>query len=475
MFNFQAAPAGAGRMFAVWLAFSLGVFEPVHAEPPGRSKPFKSAPGSVQVSFLPPPLADAAYSVGIYESKTGRLVRRLHESAPDEAFTAGLNGFITHWDRKDESGKTVPAGKYTARGWAVGEKLAVEGVDVIGNGWTDEDEDLRVVRVEAICLMPGDDGLAVLATMAGNTVELLRIVPAEEGRLLWRHNLAAPPVKAWASAPRLSAGAGTIYVDGGKATRAFAAEDGHETGIEREEDFTLKRAETPSPAASAPSCPGRDGSRWVVAEAGLTQLSASGETLRQLPVTPPEPAPRAVSASEKADRLYLWEETEGWQRVRGLEWLETKQENGQPVSEWKTFFERSIRRPDPALGLEDPATAKAASPVVELPLARNPLEPGKRQSGRLRAGFDEKGSYLETADGLRLRQISERPNLRAVKLVKGKAAGALTFYQTDGAAWDEFALTGVPASLMAFDAGEFELTATGEKHPEGAATEPRDL
>ena len=193
-----------------------------------------------------------------------------------------------------------------------------------------------------------------------------------------------------------------------------------------------------------------------------------------------------MSASPTADRLYLLEEADGWQRVRGLEWSENKQEGATAVSEWRTFFERSIRRPDPALGLEDQATAGAPSPVVEMTLVRNPLAGrGRRAAGsnaaKLRAGCDEKGSYLETADGLRLRKSSERAHLRAVKLVKAStaeakdasAAGALTFYQTDGAAWDEFRVTGA-TRMMSFDAGEFELTATGEKIPEGESSAPRE-
>ena len=47
-------------------------------------------------------------------------------------------------------------------------------------------------------------------------------------------------------------------------------------------------------------------------------------------------------------------------------------------------------------------------------------------------------------------------------------------FQNDGAAWDEFSIEGVK-NMMAFDAGEIDMTADGEKtHPEKAA-EPPDL
>ncbi len=436
----------------------------VRAEPPVRP-----APGSVQVMFLPPPLeVEAVYSVGVYETKTGRLVRRLHEDVEDGAFTAGLNGFITSWDRKDDAGKTVPAGRYAARGWAVGE-MKVEGVDILGNEWTNEDGDLRVQRVEAISLVPADGGLVVLATMADAKVELLRVAAADTGRIGWRRELGSPSVSAWGTVPRLDAAEnGSIYLSAGQATRVFAVDDGREMGIEREDDFTLPAKEAP---ALTPT-PGRDGSIWSVGPTGLRQSTPNGEVLRRLPTTPGEPAPRAVAASRTADRLYLLEESDGWQRVRGLEFSETKPEaDGRPVSDWKTFFERNIHRINSVLGLDK----NAPSPVVELPLAENPLEPGKPSRAKLRAGFDATGSYLETADGLRLLPVSARPNLRAARLGRDpKAPGRLLFYQFDGAAWDVFSVSGVPAALVGFDAGEFELTADGERHPPPPADEPRD-
>ena len=93
---------------------------------------------------------------------------------------------------------------------------------------------------------------------------------------------------------------------------------------------------------------------------------------------------------------------------------------------------------------------------------------------KLGAGFDDKGSYLSTADGLHLRRISQRSNLVATKLSKSKTAGNLTLFQNDVAAWDEFSIEGAK-NMMAFDAGEIDMTADGEKtHPEKAA-EPPDL
>ena len=457
---------------AVWsvvLASSALVQPPVGASPP--------APGSVQVMFLPPPLEEGAvYSVGIYETKTGRLVRRLHEDTEDEAFTAGLNGLITFWDRKDDAGKIVPAGRYAARGWAVGEMKA-EGEEILGNDWAAEDESLRVKHVDAICLVPADGGLVALVAIPGTLWEMLRLDGA--GKILWRELLTGDYA---GCIPALYLAENTDYV------LVRWPGDKPPPGVGRTH-FNLEGPKAPvifseflhplDPTISV----GQDDTVWQLTKTGLQQfpqasadspaVPAPGAAARRtLKFDPEEPVPRAVSASPDAGRLYLREESSGWQRVRGIEFSEAKQENGCPsLSEWKTFFERSIRRPDSALNLDE----NAPSPVIELPLVKNQLEPTKPQSVKLRAGFDATGSYLETADGLRLLPISARPSLRAARLARDpQAPDRLLFYQFDGAAWDVFSVTGAPRALVSFDAGELELTADGERRPEPPADEPRD-
>ncbi len=374
-------------------------------------KPVQRA--TVPLSFLPPPMEGATYSLGIYDAKSGKLVRRLHEIAPESAFTAGLNGLMTKWDGKSDDGEPVPPGRYAARGFAVG-PLQVTGVDILGNDWARADGNLRIKQIEAIEL--DGDHLIVFAKMAGNFSEKL--------------NLAGP-------------------------------------------DGTLLKSSPMPPGENAPgpqkTASGKDHSLWrITPDAVLIQEAADGSVLRQLAAVPGDPAPAGVAASTVEDRLYLLEDGPGWQRLRGLSWMETKREDGKQVSTWQTFFERNIRAPDPALGLENPPVP------VEINLVANPLELGKPQKARLAAAFDAKGSYLTTADGLRLRQISQRANLQAAKLTEGKAANSLTFYETDGAAWDEFSIAGA-RNMMAFDAGEFEMTATGEKPVTAKPTEPPEL
>jgi hypothetical protein len=411
---------------------------------------------AVPISFLPPPLENATYSLGIYETRSGKLVRRLHEIAPESAFAVGLNGLITKWDGKDDNGQLAPPGRYAARGYAVG-ALKVEGQSILGNDWTAEDDTLRVRHVESICLLLNDGGLAVLATMADDSLALLRLAAAD-GKLLWRSRVSK------CTKPFLVFEGDKIVVwepvgQSSDVVAGYLLSDGSETVV------TVSATAAADPRESF----GKDHTLWEIADdSSLIQKGTDGSVLRRLEVKPGEPIPQAVSASLTQDRLYLLEEVGSWQRVRGLSWIATKEENGKQVSTWQTFFERNIRAPDPALGLESPSVP------IEINLVENPLEPGKPQKVKLAAGFDGKGSYLTTADGLRLRQISQRANLKAVKLTKGKTGNSLTFFQTDGAAWDEFSIEGA-RNMMAFDAGEFEMTATGEKPVTEKAPEPPDL
>lgn len=73
---------------------------------------------TVRISFVPPPL-DGTISLGIYDT-SGKLVRVLHQQVTLDAFTIGADALQTKWDGKDDDGRDLPAGKYHARGYAVG-------------------------------------------------------------------------------------------------------------------------------------------------------------------------------------------------------------------------------------------------------------------------------------------------------------------------------------------------------------------
>ena len=96
---------------------------------------------SVRISFLPPPL-DGTISLGIYDAK-GKLVRVLHREADINEFKIGADALWTTWDGKDDAGENVPAGKYSAHGFVVGD-LKIEGVGFFFNDLVTAEDSPRV-------------------------------------------------------------------------------------------------------------------------------------------------------------------------------------------------------------------------------------------------------------------------------------------------------------------------------------------
>ncbi|MGH8100163.1 MAG: hypothetical protein ACREIW_02615 [Chthoniobacterales bacterium] len=73
----------------------------------------------VRIQFVPPPM-EGTISLGIFDEQ-GKLVRVLHREAKIENFTVEENSLSTSWDGKNDAGEDAPAGKYRARGYAVGD------------------------------------------------------------------------------------------------------------------------------------------------------------------------------------------------------------------------------------------------------------------------------------------------------------------------------------------------------------------
>jgi hypothetical protein len=107
---------------------SLTPEEPIFASPsPEESAapsptptqtPSPAPPRKVRISFLPPPL-DGTISLGVYDAN-GTLVRVLHQQAELNEFTIGADALATQWDGKDDNDEDLPAGKYHAHGYLVG-------------------------------------------------------------------------------------------------------------------------------------------------------------------------------------------------------------------------------------------------------------------------------------------------------------------------------------------------------------------
>ena len=92
---------------------------------------------------------------------------------------------------------------------------------------------------------------------------------------------------------------------------------------------------------------------------------------------------------------------------------------------------------------------------IKVKLMPNPLAADKRSTLEVAAGFDNDGSYLETADGLPFFTVSESPNLTRVMVVKS-GDKSVDIWQDDGSGFHRFRISNID-KMMAFDCGEFEL------------------
>jgi hypothetical protein len=126
---------------------------PSPAAPPLRSVPLRFA--------LPP--MDGTISLGIYEHG-GKLVRVLHREDAISEFTAGHDALETVWDGNGENGNPLPNGKYSARGYVVGD-LKVEGIDYFFNDWVTDDKSPHIRHLWQLWMDSGE--LRVNADLAG--------------------------------------------------------------------------------------------------------------------------------------------------------------------------------------------------------------------------------------------------------------------------------------------------------------------
>jgi hypothetical protein len=240
--------------------------------------------------------------------------------------------------------------------------------------------------------------------------------------------------------------------------------EGHVLYDVADKSLTLKDTDsdaTPSPGSSdANSAPGRDGTRWVIEGAEVKQISPNGDFLRRLPVSRDDAKPKAVAVSTTQDRIFVLEENESGQRVRGLSLVAAKREGTESaVSEWKVDFEKSIvAHKDFSITDGKPRAAAAAEILpdkVKVKLQANPLLNDDRVAVEMMIGTDVDGSFIKSADGLPLCTISETQNLtRALLVLRG--TNALDVFQDDGAVVEQFRISGVD-QMMSFDCGGFEL------------------
>ncbi|MDQ6809499.1 MAG: hypothetical protein M3Z64_08780 [Verrucomicrobiota bacterium] len=99
--------------------------------------------------------------------------------------------------------------------------------------------------------------------------------------------------------------------------------------------------------------------------------------------------------------------------------------------------------------------AAAAPPKIVVKLIANPLVAGKKPTVDLAAGFDEDGTFLQTADGLPLFTVDETSGILEVSLIR-RSDKAVALLQNDGDTTDWFRIRNID-QMMAFDCGEIQL------------------
>ncbi|MEA3210232.1 MAG: FlgD Ig-like domain [Chthoniobacter sp.] len=443
----QWSIAGLRRRSSHWLICLLaGALLPAQlvaedAEPPPPPK----KPG-VRITFLPPPM-EGTLSLGIYD-KAGKLVRVLAREATEKDFTIGLNGLITNWDGKDEAGGVLPAGSYSARGYSVG-AVQVEGVAYHCNDWIFDDESPRIRRVLSVELRNGH--LALWAEGTDGKPQFVRADEAGEftGEIppdLQRVAPSAgspPPAEAAREKP-----AARAVLEEGRVVILGAGEASH--------PLVLPELTKPLDASL-----GRDGV-WIIDQTAdqteVKEYSLAGEFRRRLGIDPAEPAPKRIFASRTSDLIFLIEERPGLQRVRGLA-LRASAGDGDPAtSTWETVLAKSIIASDEFHTISD----KLGRIMPFIPrdkfvahLLPNPLLREAAGTATVNIGFDAKGSFLQTLDGLPLRRITGTPNLKWAVIGQEGSGKLLSIFQSDGAVVEEFKARKL-AQMMSFDAGEYD-------------------
>lgn len=375
----------------------------------------------VRLHFVPPPL-EGTISLGIYDS-SGKLVRVLQREANFAEFTAGHDALETTWDGNDDNGQPLPPGRYRARGYLVG-KLQIEGIDNFFNDWVTEDNSPHIAQIMGIAAQ----GPLLQLTATGADGKTLRLLfdPAS-GKL--------SPAESPSPSP-------TVLPN----------------------DTT-----PPNESAVVAVAPGKGGTRWAIRRAAnssssleVVQLSAADKaTLRRLTIAPNDPQPIAIAAAPDAERIFLLEKSPALERLRSLTLRSTTTApNAEAVSDWAVDFEKKIvAHQDFALLNGRPVAApnerSVAPEMVVQKLKPNPLEQNRPGQVELRVGHDADGSFLEIADGLPLRTVSDNGQVRRA-LLAPHGETALDLFQDDGAVVEQFRVSGVD-QMMRFDCGEFDL------------------
>lgn len=420
------------------VASSFALQPPSLLRAQNEEQPAAPQRAGMRITFLPPPM-EGSLSLGVYDKK-GKLVRTLVREGTPKDFIVGLNGLITFWDGKDDSGQPMPPGNYAARGYSVGE-VQVDGIALHGNDWITDDDAPRPTRLLDLRAAGDDKVTAVLRTLDGKEVNRSLSFDTE---------------------PKGNSGDGaSVRVADGKVKLSVG-------GTAR--DFSLDANETAIDAAL-----GAPDRLWVIVKGATgTEVRAytyAGEFLRRLGYAPGDPVPRRVFAArghfpEKwSEEIMLLEANDRVQRVRSLALPQKPAAGDAPA--WETVMEKEIWLGETFDSIRDLLKRPSGKPFAPdkefvVHLIDNPLIKNEPTTAHVNIGFNGGGSFIQTTDGLPLRRITETPGLKWVVIGREGSGRQLTIFQSDGAVVEEFKAHKL-ANMMAFDAGEYEWKGEGNK------------
>ncbi|MBU3665347.1 MAG: hypothetical protein FGM15_05650 [Chthoniobacterales bacterium] len=487
-----------------------------------------AAPRSVEIRFVPPG-GEGTVSLGVFDN-SGKLVRAICDEWTFNRFRIGINGLAVSWDGSDSSGQPVAAGTYDAGGFVVGD-VKVEGEAVHFNDWIEGHDSPQIVTVAAAQLMSDGDVL-LAARLAGATGALVRYSPESEAR--WRTVVSAPrPEPAKNAQLCVSDTAAFVLLDG--VLRAANLADGSEIKLPSAFENTRAigargsrlavlddkalhfyalplvapkgSADNPPPglvsvalldngcvAASGDGqlwlwqdkwsridlpgglkvrqvSPGRGQTFWALEEnsegiSSVAQYSPEEGNLARWTPAPGEGKISWMAASAGKDYFVAAIASPGVQRTVAIR----RKEGGG----WEYVFDKKITACANfgwSAGKLEPSSGELPA---ELPvqLDGNPLDPDAPGELTLRAFANETGTGLSAADGLPLVRVSDGPGFSRVMMVAGSEPNSVRFFQSNGACVEEYVISNLGA-ITPFDAGEIEMTATGEASPP-PAEEPEE-
>ncbi len=386
----------------------------------------------VKLLFIPPPM-EGTFSLGIYDAQ-GHLVRTLKRDAETSDFGVALNGLVTYWDGKDDHGATLPAGKYSARGFCVGD-VNVEGEAYFCNDWITDEKSPRISRVQELFAMPA--GGFGISAQTPDKVTLLAFDAA-----------------------------GNPCDDKGGLNEKVSVRDG---AVVREQNGVAAKLELPGLSKPTAAAPARNGGVWVVDESEVKEFSKTGEFLRRLALVPGAPVPVQIAASTTRDEIFLLEQDARMQRLRALALIAPAAASpaSAPVSTWKVVFTKTITFSDTFDAVKGQLKTPDGKPFVpqekvKLALVKNPLERKKPGAAEVAVGIDADGSFLRLIDGLPLTRLSDTAHLKWTAIARVAAPDSLLLFQSDGAVVEEFVATKL-SKMMAFDCGEFDFDPARDK------------